>query len=108
MINRENNRDHQEDTTEEKMRGTPIEESVLIEALTREIKNIGKVTAEIDITNMIGIKEKEITLDQKKEMMIITKGKKGQESQVKKVEAMVSKKFLKKSKKGDKKSKQKN
>jgi hypothetical protein len=40
MKNREILKGHQKGITEEKMRGTTIEESVLIEALIREIKSI--------------------------------------------------------------------
>ena len=100
MINIEIMRGHQKSTAEEKMRGTIIEESVLIEALTREIKSIGRVIVKIDYINMIGTKEIDNNLDQKKEMKIIIKEKRSQESQVQQL--MKSKKYLKKSKEGDK------
>ena len=108
MKNREILKGHQKGITEEKMRGTTIEESVLIEALIREIKSIGRVIARIDNTNTIGIKEIDITLDQKIEMMIIIREKKSQENLVIKVEAMESKKLQKKNSKEDKILKQRN
>ena len=100
MINIEIMRGHQKSTAEEKMRGTIIEESVLIEALTREIKSIGRVIVKIDYINMIGTKEIDNNLDQKKEMKIIIKEKRSQESQVQQL--MKSKKYQKKSKEGNK------
>lgn len=95
MKNIEIMRDHQKSTAEGKRRGTIIEENVLIEALTKEIKSIGRVIVKIDNINMIGTKEIDINLDQKKEMKIITREKRSQESLVQ--ELTKSKKYQKKS-----------
>ena len=95
---------HQENIQKERMNKITMEESEMKE--TEEMKLIGEVEARIDIKT-IGIEEKEIYLDQKKEVKIINIII-DQENQVIEVKVIKGKRFLKKKLKRDKKLKRKN
>ena len=86
----------QENIRKKSKKKSTMEESMIKKVKTKKIGNIGEVIAEIDITETIGIKDIDINLDQKKEMMIIRNIIIDQNSKVKEAKVIKSKRYLKK------------
>lgn len=86
----------QENIRKKSKKKSTMEESMIKKVKTKKIGNIGEVIAEIDIIETIGIKDIDINLDQKKEMMIIKNIIIDQNSKVKEAKVIKSKRYLKK------------